>query len=124
MNHSGFTAELQERELYNSQETGWCGMNIHQAQILGYLPLLDHAKGNTPWAGQPGGGFSHGGLLSRWKVSVPLVRGMWGVQSPLCPQDEPVRGWVSAQHSPIWITDPGARGVWQQCQATLFMSST
>lgn len=79
MNHSGFTAELQERELYNSQETGWCGTNIHQAQILGYLPLLDRAKRNTPCTGQPVDGFSHGGLFSRWKVSVLLVRGSWGV---------------------------------------------
>lgn len=79
MNHSGFTAELQERELYNSQETGWCGMNIHQAQILDYLPLLDLAKRNTPCAGQPVNVFSRGGLLSRWKVSVLLVRGNWDV---------------------------------------------
>lgn len=89
MNHSGFTAELQERELYNSQETGWCGTNIHQAQIPDYLPLLRLAKRNTPCAGQPVNGFSRGALLSRWKVSVFLVRGNWGVLSPLCPRDEP-----------------------------------
>lgn len=48
MNHSGFTAELQERELYNSQETGWCGTNIHQAQILDYLPLLGSCQEKHP----------------------------------------------------------------------------
>lgn len=79
MNHSGFTAELQERELYNSRETGWYGANIHQAQILDYLPLLDLAKRNTPCTGQPVNGFSCGGLFSKWKVSVLLVRENWGV---------------------------------------------
>lgn len=89
MNHSGFTAELQERELYNSQETGWCGRNIHQAQILDYLPLLHVAKRNTPCTGQPVNGFSPGGLLRTQKVSVPLFRGKWECLALLCPQDEP-----------------------------------
>lgn len=64
MNHAEFTAELQERELYNSQETGWQGANIHQAQILDYLPQLDHAKRNTPCTGQSANGFSRGDLYS------------------------------------------------------------
>lgn len=86
MNHSGFTAELQERELYNSQETGWCGMNIHQAQILDYLPLPDLAKRNTPHAGQPVSGSSRGGLCSSWKLSVPLAE-QTGVFSPPLPPE-------------------------------------
>lgn len=64
MNHAEFTAELQERELYNSQETGWQGANIHQAQILDYLPQLDLAKRNTPCTGQSANGFSRGDLYS------------------------------------------------------------
>jgi len=65
MNHAEFTAELRERELYNSQETCRQGANIHQAQILDYLPRLDLAKRNTPCTGQSANGFSHGDLLSR-----------------------------------------------------------
>lgn len=52
MNHTEFTAELREGELYNSLETGWQGANIHQTQIRDYLPQLDLTKRNTPWTGQ------------------------------------------------------------------------
>lgn len=73
MNHAEFTAELWERELYNSQETGWWGANIHQTQILDYLPQLDLTKRNTPCTGQSVNRFNRGDPFSKGKISVLLA---------------------------------------------------